>query len=84
MSLRWALAPQIVQAIFRIIREINAAGTTILLVEQNVHMALNAAHHGYVLEVGAVAMSDTASKLAASDGVRAYLGWRDGERIVDC
>jgi branched-chain amino acid transport system ATP-binding protein len=69
------LAPQIVQTIFRIIREINASGTTILLVEQNAHMALEVAHKGYVLEVGRIAMSDTAANLAKSDEVRkAYLG----------
>jgi branched-chain amino acid transport system ATP-binding protein len=69
------LAPQIVQTIFRIIREINAAGTTILLVEQNAHMALQAARFGYVLEVGRIVMADAAQTLAASDAVRrAYLG----------
>jgi branched-chain amino acid transport system ATP-binding protein len=69
------LAPQIVQTIFKIIREINASGTTILLVEQNAHMALEVAHKGYVLEVGRIAMSDTAQNLAKSDEVRkAYLG----------
>jgi len=69
------LAPQVVQTIFQIIRDINAGGTTILLVEQNAHMALQVAHHGYVLEVGEIAMGDTAAKLAASDEVRkAYLG----------
>ncbi len=69
------LAPQIVQTIFRIIREINAGGTTILLVEQNAHMALEVAHWGYVLEVGRIVMSEDARKLAASDEVRkAYLG----------
>jgi len=69
------LAPQIVQTIFKIIREINDSGTTILLVEQNAHMALHTAHYGYVLEVGRIAMSDEARKLAASDEVRkAYLG----------
>jgi len=69
------LAPQIVQTIFQIIKDINAAGTTILLVEQNAHMALKVAHHGYVLETGAIAMSDSARVLEASDEVRkAYLG----------
>jgi branched-chain amino acid transport system ATP-binding protein len=69
------LAPQIVQNIFRIIREINAEGMTILLVEQNAHMALSIAHHGYVLETGQIKMSDAAAKLAQSDEVRkAYLG----------
>jgi branched-chain amino acid transport system ATP-binding protein len=69
------LAPQVVQLIFQIIRDINAGGTTILLVEQNAHMALQVAHHGYVLEVGEIKMSDTGANLAASDEVRkAYLG----------
>lgn len=69
------LAPQVVQTIFRIIRDINMAGTTILLVEQNAHMALRAAHQAYVLEVGRISMSGPAGTLAASDEVRrAYLG----------
>ena len=69
------LAPQIVQTIFSIIREINSTGTTILLVEQNARMALRAAHRGYVIEVGRVVLSDDAKALAASDEVRkAYLG----------
>ena len=69
------LAPQIVQTIFHIIREINARGTTILLVEQNAHMALHTAHYGYVLEVGRIAMHGPAAELARSDEVRrAYLG----------
>jgi branched-chain amino acid transport system ATP-binding protein len=69
------LAPQIVQTIFKIIRDINATGTTILLVEQNAHMALRVAHHAYVLEVGCITMEGPAAKLAASDEVRkAYLG----------
>jgi branched-chain amino acid transport system ATP-binding protein len=69
------LAPQLVQTIFRIIREINASGTTIFLVEQNAHMALRIAHRAYVLEVGSVVMSGDAKQLAASDEVKkAYLG----------
>jgi branched-chain amino acid transport system ATP-binding protein len=69
------LAPQVVQTIFRIIREINAAGTTILLVEQNAHMALEVAHRGYVLEVGRIVLTDQAARLAASDDIRKhYLG----------
>ncbi|HVQ35367.1 MAG TPA: ABC transporter ATP-binding protein [Candidatus Bathyarchaeia archaeon] len=69
------LAPQLVQTIFRIIREINAAGTTIFLVEQNAHMALQVAHRAYVLEVGRVVMQGSAGELAKSDAVRkAYLG----------
>jgi branched-chain amino acid transport system ATP-binding protein len=69
------LAPQLVQTIFRIIREINQAGVSILLVEQNAHMALRVAHHAVVLETGSVRMSGPAADLAASDEVRkAYLG----------
>ena len=69
------LAPQIVQTIFQVIREINARGTTILLVEQNARMSLQVAHRAYVLEVGAITMSGVASELAESDEVRkAYLG----------
>jgi len=69
------LAPQVVQTIFKIIREINQQGTTILLVEQNAHMALQVAHRAYVLEVGRVVREGDAKELAASDEVRkAYLG----------
>ncbi|MCC6548422.1 ABC transporter ATP-binding protein [Candidatus Sumerlaeota bacterium] len=69
------LAPQIVLTIFRIIREINETGTTILLVEQNAHMALQAAHYAYVLECGRITMHDDAKALAESDAVKkAYLG----------
>ena len=69
------LAPQMVQTIFRVIREINAEGTTILLVEQNAHMALMTAHRGYVMETGRIVASDTTKNLLASDRIkRAYLG----------
>ena len=69
------LAPQLVQTIFKIIREINASGTTIFLGEQNAHMALRVAHRAYVLEVGSVVMQGDAKQLAASDEVKkAYLG----------
>jgi len=69
------LAPQLVQTIFAIIREINKQGVTILLVEQNAHMALQVANRAVVLEVGAVAMSGDAKELAKSDAVKkAYLG----------
>ena len=69
------LAPQMVQTIFRVIREINAEGTTILLVEQNAHMALVTAHRGYVMETGRITMSGATKTLLASDQVRkAYLG----------
>jgi branched-chain amino acid transport system ATP-binding protein len=69
------LAPQMVQTIFRVIREINAEGTTILLVEQNAHMALVTAHRGYVMETGRITLHDDTKVLLASDRIRkAYLG----------
>jgi branched-chain amino acid transport system ATP-binding protein len=69
------LAPQLVRIIFQVIREINQAGTTILLVEQNANMALQVAHRAYVIEVGKIRMEGPAAELAASDEVRkAYLG----------
>jgi branched-chain amino acid transport system ATP-binding protein len=69
------LAPIFVEKIFEIIHEINAQGTTILLVEQNALMALDAANRGYVLETGKVALADDAKALRANDQVRrAYLG----------
>ena len=69
------LAPQMVQTIFRVIREINETGTTILLVEQNAHMALVTAHRGYVMETGRIILMDSSRSLLASDRVKkAYLG----------
>ncbi|MEO8378741.1 MAG: ABC transporter ATP-binding protein [Acidobacteriota bacterium] len=69
------LAPQMVQTIFRVIREINAEGTTILLVEQNAHMALVTAHRGYVMETGRITVTDDTKALLASDRIKkAYLG----------
>jgi len=69
------LAPQMVQTIFRVIKEINAEGTTILLVEQNAHMALVTAHRGYVMETGRIVLTDSTKALLASDRIKqAYLG----------
>jgi branched-chain amino acid transport system ATP-binding protein len=69
------LAPLIVRKIFQIIREINTAGTTVFLVEQNAHMALSIAHRAYVLQTGRVIKSDAASKLLEDPDVKkAYLG----------
>lgn len=69
------LAPILVKQIFSIIKEISNSGTTILLVEQNAHMALSIAHRAYVLETGKIVLSGTASELASSEEVRkAYLG----------
>ena len=69
------LAPILVEEIFNIIREFHAAGTTILLVEQNAEMALQVADRAYVLESGVIALSGTGKELAASDEIKkAYLG----------
>ncbi len=69
------LAPLLVEQIFAIIKELNAAGKTILLVEQNAQMALSIADRGYVLETGKIVTSDTASELLNNDSVKkAYLG----------
>jgi branched-chain amino acid transport system ATP-binding protein len=69
------LAPQVVETIFRILREVNARGVSILLVEQNAHLALNLAHFGYVLETGEVVMQGEGKALLAAPEIRkAYLG----------
>ncbi|MBP8639791.1 MAG: ABC transporter ATP-binding protein [Oscillospiraceae bacterium] len=69
------LAPLLVEQIFEIIKELNDAGTTILLVEQNAQMALSIADRGYVLETGKIVTSAKASDLLNNDAVRkAYLG----------
>jgi len=69
------LAPLMVEEIFRIIKEINIEGVTILLVEQNANMALQTARYGYVMETGSIALHDTAQKLIDDDYVRrVYLG----------
>ncbi len=69
------LAPIFVEKIFEIVREINEQGTTILLVEQNALMALDAAQRGYVLETGHVALADDAKNLRENEQVRkTYLG----------
>jgi branched-chain amino acid transport system ATP-binding protein len=69
------LAPILIETIFSIVREINAQGTTVLLVEQNANKALEAAHRAYVLETGVVVQHGTGHELLASEGVqKAYLG----------
>ena len=69
------LAPLLVEQIFDIIGELNRAGTTILLVEQNAQMALSIADRAYVLETGRITMEGKASELLHNDAVRkAYLG----------
>jgi branched-chain amino acid transport system ATP-binding protein len=69
------LAPQVVERIFGVLREVNEGGVALLLVEQNAHKALQLAHRAYVLETGTVAMHGTGKELLASPEVRkAYLG----------
>jgi branched-chain amino acid transport system ATP-binding protein len=69
------LAPVLVESVFDTISEINREGTTILLVEQNAHMALQVAKRGYVLQTGEIVLSDSASGLRNNEMVqKAYLG----------
>jgi len=69
------LAPQIIAVIFKIIQEINKSGTTVLLVEQNAHLALQIAHRGIVLETGELTLIDEAKNLLNNAKIReAYLG----------
>lgn len=69
------LAPMLVSQIFSIIRDINAQGTTILLVEQNARMALTVSHRGYVLQTGQIVLTGTRQDLQSNETVRkAYLG----------
>jgi branched-chain amino acid transport system ATP-binding protein len=69
------LSPVLVEQIFDIIKEINAQGMTVLLVEQNALMALAIAHRGYVLQSGEIVLSDTAKALSENEEVqKAYLG----------
>ena len=69
------LAPLLVEEMFRVVKEINASGVTILLIEQNTQHALTLAQHAYVLEAGRVALFGSGAELLANEGVRkAYLG----------
>ena len=69
------LSPILVEAIFEIVKEINAQGTTVLLVEQNALMALAVANRGYVMQTGQIVLADNAAALMRNDMVRkAYLG----------
>jgi branched-chain amino acid transport system ATP-binding protein len=69
------LAPQIVERIFQVLRDVSQSGVSLLLVEQNAHKALQIAHQAYVLETGEVVMKGTGRELLASPEVRkAYLG----------
>ena len=69
------LAPIIISQIFEIIKQVNADGTTVFLVEQNANQALKIAHRGYVMENGVITMQDSAANLLVNENVRkAYLG----------
>jgi len=69
------LAPILVEQIFDIVRDINAQGTTVLLVEQNALMALGLASRGYILQTGEIVLADSAERLAVNPEVqKAYLG----------
>jgi branched-chain amino acid transport system ATP-binding protein len=69
------LSPILVEQIFNIVREINGQGTSVLLVEQNAHKALEIAHRAYVLETGSIVQSGTGRELLESEDVqKAYLG----------
>jgi len=69
------LSPLLVETIFSIIRDINATGTPVLLVEQNAHKALEVAHRGYVIETGVIVQTGTGKELLQSEEVqKAYLG----------
>jgi branched-chain amino acid transport system ATP-binding protein len=73
------LAPVVMQAVFHIITEIHKRGTTVLLVEQNAHMALKVANWGYVLETGRLALGGDPATLWSDERIRdAYLG---GEQV---
>ncbi len=73
------LAPTLVQEVFKTVQTINRQGATILLVEQNARMALQIAHHGYVLETGKLVLEGTGPRLLDDPAVKeAYLGGRQG------
>ena len=78
------LAPIIVKGIFEIIKEIQKAGVTVLLIEQNANMALNAASYAYVLETGEIILEGSGEKLLEDESVReAYLGKNTNEKYVN-
>ena len=69
------LAPILVEQIFDIVKDINASGTTVLLVEQNALMALGIAKRGYILQTGEIVLQDVADRLMTNPEVqKAYLG----------
>ena len=79
------LAPVLVEAIFSIIEDINREGTTILLVEQNAHMALQIANRGYVLQTGEIVLQDSAAALRQQrDGAESVSGYRLDSSLFAC
>jgi len=71
----WGIAPKFVTKVLDVIQEVNAKGVSILLVEQNLHKALNIAHHGYVIQTGRIAMEGPAQALLHDERMKtAYLG----------
>ena len=69
------LAPFLMYDLFRVLKEINRQGTTVLLVEQNARIALKYAHRGYVLETGNIVLEGSAADLAHNENIqKAYLG----------
>ncbi len=78
------LAPLIVKGIFEIIKEIRKAGVTVLLIEQNANMALNAADYAYVLETGKISMQGSGQELLKNTAIRdAYLGKNTNKKYVN-
>lgn len=78
------LAPKVVDQVAQVIRTVNAAGTAVLLIEQNANMALSVATDAYVLELGRVSLSGTAEELAATDAVKhLYLGHSTAEGAAE-
>lgn len=78
------LSPVLVRDIFKVLLDINRSGTTILLVEQNAHMALSVSSRGYVLETGRITISGSGRELLDDPSVKeAYLGRRRGKATVD-
>ena len=75
------LSPLLVKEIFKIIRDINRQGVTVLLVEQNANMALKVADYAYVLETGTLTLSGTGAELLTNEQVKAaYLGKKRVDR----
>jgi branched-chain amino acid transport system ATP-binding protein len=71
----WGIAPKFVAKVLEVIEQVNAAGVSVLLVEQNLHKALAIAHYGYVIQTGRIVMEGKGQELLHDDRIRkAYLG----------